>query len=288
MTSERVRALRLWMQPMRRLPTAALVVVSAGIVAGALVVVVALDVDADTDVLGTVVIQVEQAASSETYGYLAGGFGFGQIVSGEWPGALFTDGSPRAVESVRETPAGWFLGAENTDDALEDVVLVVAYEDGKNSRRFHMAGFIAERTAAGLLKLNPPIQSRDWDVLDGQTVTLSFSRAPDPVVIDLEPAPALVDPVAEANTLVEFIARTTPGGGVVAQGLIVIVVYLLYALKASATPWGIMGGAVVLVCAPWVPVALGFGSPLAAAILLMNTALGSYAWKAWLARQAES
>ena len=48
---------------MRRLPTAAMVVLSAGIVAGALVV------DADTDVLGTVVIQVEQAASSETYGF---------------------------------------------------------------------------------------------------------------------------------------------------------------------------------------------------------------------------
>ena len=48
---------------LRRLPTAAMVVLSAGIVAGALVV------DADTDVLGTVVIQVEQAASSETYGF---------------------------------------------------------------------------------------------------------------------------------------------------------------------------------------------------------------------------
>ena len=46
MTSERVRTLRLWMQPMKRLPTAVLVAVSAGIVAGALGVAVALDVDA--------------------------------------------------------------------------------------------------------------------------------------------------------------------------------------------------------------------------------------------------
>ena len=163
----RTTALCLWMQPMRRLP---MVVLSAGIVAVALVVSAAL-VDADTDVLGTVVIQVEQAASSETYGYLAGGFGFGQIVSGEWPGALFTDGSPRAVESVRETPAGWFLGAENTDAALED------------------------------------------------------------------PGPALADPVAEPDTLVAFIAEATPGGGVVAQGLIVIVVWYLYLVAPTCCCW---------------------------------------------------
>ena len=168
----------------RRLSTAALVAVCAVIVAGALAIAVALDVDADSDVLGTVVIQVEQAGQSETYGYLAGGFGFGQIVSGEWPAALFLDGLPRAVESVRETPDGWFLGAENTaaadwntNDALEDVVLDVAYEDGKNSRLFHVGGFVQERTAAGLLKLDPPIQSRDWDVLDGLTMTMTFRPA---------------------------------------------------------------------------------------------------------------
>ena len=263
MTSERVRALRLWMQPMKRLPTAVLVAVSAGIVAGALVLSGGLDVDADADVLGTVVIQVEQAASSETYGYLAGGFGFGQIVSGEWPGALFTDGSPRAVESVRETPAGWFLGAENTDDddwntddALEDVVLDVDYESGKNSRRFHVGGFVQERTSTGLLKLDPPLVGRDWDVLDGMTMTLTFSRAPSPPSIEVDPGPSLADPVAEANTLVEFIARTTPGGGVVAQGLIVIATYLFFMWTPMPDgTWRIFGA--VLVLSAWVPVVLG-------------------------------
>ena len=73
-----------------------------------------------------------------------------------------------------------------------------------------------------------------------------------------------------------------------AQGLIVIVVYWLYLLKASATPWGIMGGAVVLIGAPWIPVALGFGSTLAASILLVNVALGAFSWKAWMARTAEA
>ena len=281
---------------MRRLPTAAMVAVSAFIVAGALALAVALDVDADADVLGTVVITVEQAGQSETYGYLAGGFGFGQLVSGEWPGALFLDGQPRAVESVRETPDGWFLGAENTaaadwntDDAMVDVVLDVDYEDGRNSRRFHVGGFVQERTAAGLLKLDPPLVGRDWDVLDGQRMRMTFRPAPPPPTVDVEPGPALTDPVAEANTLVEFIGRTTPGGGVVAQGLIVIATYLFFMWTPMPDgTWRILGAVMVLVLSAWVPVVLGFGEPIAASMMLVNVVLGSFAYKTWLARNAES
>ena len=51
--------------------------------------------------------------------------------------------------------------------------------------------------------------------------------------------------------------------------------------------WHPLGGVLVLLLARWVPVVLGFGEPFAAAVMLMNVALGAYAWK-MLARNAES
>ena len=48
-----------------------------------------------------------------------------------------------------------------------------------------------------------------------------------------------------------------------------------------------IGGLLVLVMASWTPVVIGFGSTLAASILLMNTALGSYAYK-MLARNEQA
>ena len=59
---------------------------------------------------------------------------------------------------------------------------------------------------------------------------MSFSQRPAVVPPDIPPP--LVDPVAEANTLVDFIAQTTPGGGIMAQTLLVILVYAAYILKA--------------------------------------------------------
>ena len=59
--------------------------------------------------------------------------------------------------------------------------------------------------------------------------------------------PRLTDPTAEPGTLVDFVASTTPGGGVVAQGLIVIVVYVLYILRAPAPPGGLLLGTGLLI-----------------------------------------
>lgn len=86
------------------------------------------------------------------------------------------------------------------------------------------------------------------------------------------------------RTLVEFVARVTPGGGVVAQGLIVIVAYALYILKAPPSTVGILGGVILLVPSALIPVVLGFGSTLAASATLMNVALGAFAYKAFIAR----
>ena len=40
--------------------------------------------------------------------------------------------------------------------------------------------------------------------------------------------------------------------------------------------------------ASWTPVVIGFGSTLAASILLMNTAFGAYSYKAWMARNVQA
>ena len=72
--------------------------------------------------------------------------------------------------------------------------------------------------------------------------------------IELDPGPKLVEPVADPDTLVGFMAMTAPGGGVVAQGLIVIVVYCLYMLAPLGNgSWRPLGGVLVLLMASWGP-----------------------------------
>ena len=61
----------------------------------------------------------------------------------------------------------------------------------------------------------------------------------------------------------------------VAQGLIVIVAYALYILKAPPSTVGILGGVILLVPSALIPVVLGFGSTLAALATLMNVALAA-------------
>ena len=48
--------------------------------------------------------------------------------------------------------------------------------------------------------------------------------------------------------------------------------------------WRIFGAVLVLVLSAWVPVMLGFGEPFAAAVMMMNVALGAFSFKAWMAR----
>ena len=43
-----------------------------------------------------------------------------------------------------------------------------------------------------------------------------------------------------------------------------------------------------MLLASWGPVVLGFGEPIAAAVMLGNVALGGFAYKTWMERQAES
>ena len=64
--------------------------------------------------------------------------------------------------------------------------------------------------------------------------------------------------------------------------IVVWYLYLVAPLPASA--WRPLGGVLVLLLASWGPVVLGFGEPFAAAAMLVNVALGSFAYKTWMAR----
>ena len=114
-------------------------------------------------------------------------------------------------------------------------------------------------------------------------MTVEFSRH----IAETPPAilPAgLVKPAAAPGSFVEFLNLTTPGGAVMAQTMIVILVYSMFLLKAPSTPWGIIMTALVLILTPWVPVLFGYGSTMAAGIVLVNVAAASFSYKAFVAR----
>ena len=78
------------------------------------------------DDLGSVTFRVGVAGSEAGYR----DSGLGSLVSGSWPGELFTDGTARAVTQITEDGMGaagprWWLAATGwkAAEALDDVVL---------------------------------------------------------------------------------------------------------------------------------------------------------------------
>ena len=88
------------------------------------------------------------------------------------------------------------------------LVLSVTYQDGKDPRRFHI-GDRASLIDNGILSVETPVPSRDWQERRTETVTMEFLRRA-PTAVQLTLAQPLADPVAEPETLVDFIA-TPPG-----------------------------------------------------------------------------
>ena len=221
---------------------------------------------------------------------LDGLFGSGTVV-GSFPGALFADGQARAVASVLEDADGiWTLSytGGRTDDwrpaaELDDVVMTAEYADGVDSREFVLGGFV-ESAQGRALQLMPPIPGggRDWEARSGELVTLSFSRR----VAAAAPTtpPPLVAPVAEPDSFVEWLAETSPGGPVMAQALITVIVFVGFMLTVPASSWGLILGAVVLIATPWIPTFWGFGSTIAASIIAVNVVAGVYCYKVYAAR----
>ena len=88
--------------------------------------------------------------------------------------------------------------------------------------------------------------------------------------------PLLEAPDTEAASFNEFLSRTTPGGPVVVQSLIVLMVYAALIFTCKPTPWGILLCALALMLTPWVPVIFGYGSTIAASIIFLNILAGAF------------
>ena len=246
----------------------------------------------EAGVLGRIVISV--GSSGMTYGYDSGSYG--TLDSGNFPGNLFQDGLDRTVDAIYEDGDGhWSFtysgGVRNdwiTDDALNEIVVTVTYDDGIDTRAFVLGGFIDSRPGARGLLLSPPLPSRDWDSHNGQEVGIEFSyprsQLPAPVI----PA-GTMEPPAVSGSLVDFLLTTTPGGGVVFQSLLTIFVfsaYLFSVFKRSTRPqaFEVLLAGIVLCLTPWVPVIWGIGDLIAGVIIVANVANGAFVYKAFFAR----
>ena len=227
---------------------------------------------------------------SDNYGYKNGSYG--SLTTGSYPEEIFNSGADRTVREITEDQDGfWYLryssGTNNdwlTDtDALDTILMRVTYEDGRDTREFVLGGFIVSRPTGNRLKLDPPLPSRDWEARDGEDVVVEFVRHIGATATTTV-ATALTDPTAESASFVAFLRDTTPGGAVMAQTLIVILVYIMFLYKTPATPWGIIMAAAVLVLSPWIPYLFGFGDPMAAAIVFINVLSGAFVYKAFAAR----
>ena len=76
---------------------------------------------------------------AEAFGLEIGAYG--ALNSGEFPGPLFVDGQPRAVQSIIEADAdAWTLAYDGPPDlwgsdlALDRIILTVVYENGQDGR----------------------------------------------------------------------------------------------------------------------------------------------------------
>ena len=225
--------------------------------------------------------------SGDDYGYVSGDYG--TLTSGSFPGDLFFDGESRTIASIYEDDDGyWYMtytgGApDGWHPDLDAITMTVDYADSVDGRSFVVGGFVDSRvSASNTLKLRPPLPAiREWDERGTEAVTVSFTRR---IVAQAGAAEPLTSPEGDPGSFVEFLSATTPGGPVMAQTLVVILVFVGFLFGAPATPWGIVLSTIVLVLTPWVPVLFGYGSTMAASIVLMNVAFGAYSFKAWFSR----
>ena len=147
---------------------------------------------------------------------------------------------------------------------------------GRTAANSVLGGFIAERQAGNRLKLDPPIPSRDFQERSGQTVGWSSCGSS-----------ANRNPTWSSRSCHQ-IPRQLDGGvhlrnharrPVVAQCLIVLLVYASWMWKEKHSAYSLILGGTVLVLTPWVPVIFGLGTVLAAVINFTNILLGAYVYK---------
>ena len=236
----------------------------------------------EAGVLGRIVITV--GSSGALYGYDSGSYG--TLETGDFPGALFGDGNDRTVAEIREDADGhWFFvysggaGADWLSDQehLDEIAVEALYEGDTDTRDFVLGGFVESRSGR-TLELVPPLPSRDWASRSGEEIAFEFRRHRSQTVAQARSTPA-TDPAGTSGSFVEWLSESTPGGPVMAQTFVVIIVYGLFLLRAPSTSWGVMLAAGVLVMTPFVPLLWGFGDTVAAMLNGLNTGVGAYAYK---------
>ena len=97
-------------------------------------------------------------------------------------------------------------------------------------------------------------------------------------------AEALVYPVGEPASFVEFLSATTQRGPVVMRIDITVVVATITLTRAATTPAGVGLTSVELILTPWLPVLFGYGEPMAAVLVAFNVVVGAFAYKVSVAR----
>ena len=242
----------------------------------------------EAGILGRIVFTVGNSGAD--YGVDDGAYGTLDI--GTFPAALFADGLSRSVDQIYEDADGaWYftysggLAGDWLDDQelLDEIVVDVKYEGDVDDRSFVLGGFVDSYPGTRGLKIAPPLPSRDWASRSGQEVAFQFRRHVAHMAAPTVPLP-LVPPTADTGSFAEWLAETTPGGPVMAQMLITLIVFAGFLIKAPATPWGIMLAALVLIMTPWLPTIWGFGSTMAASIVFVNVVAGAYCYKIYIAR----
>ena len=243
----------------------------------------------EAGLLGRIVITAGRSGGN--YGYDSGSYG--TLDSGDFPGALFADGNARTVAEMYEDASGyWYLtysGGTASDwlddaDQINEIEVIVEYEDDRNTRTFILGGFIDSRPGTRGLKLDPPLPSRDWDAWDGEDIAMTFrhhTSQPQPLVLP----GAVVPPPAVAGSLTEVL-NNTPGGPVVVQMLLTAIVSIallftperVFGADGGRRKLFVLLGAIALT--PWAPVAIfGIGDLILSSILTGVMALAAVLYR---------
>ena len=231
----------------------------------------------EAGLLGRIIITVGH--SGDDYGLDAGSYG--TLDSGEFPGELFTDGNPRTVDEIYEDADGnwyWTYSGGTADgwiddqEQLDEIQVTVTYEDGRDTRRFIVGGFISDRPGSRGLKLDPPLPSRDWDSKDGEDIAFDFRRHTAQTQAPVLPGAVTAPPgaVGTWNALLNM----APGGPVGAQLSITLLVFVGLTLKAGNSQQ-VWIGVAALVMTPALLSIMGQGDIFMASITAVTIGAGA-------------